>query len=41
MSIWTELLFLHGHVATTQALEVVEPRAANDLTIGDTRATDR
>jgi len=27
MSIWTELLFLHGHVATPTALALIAPAA--------------
>jgi hypothetical protein len=27
MSIWTELLFLHGHIATPMALALVAPAA--------------
>jgi hypothetical protein len=28
MSIWTELLFLHGHIATPTALALIAPAAA-------------
>lgn len=28
MSIWTDLLFLHGHIATTTGLAAVAPDAA-------------
>jgi hypothetical protein len=29
MSIWTELLFLHGHIATPTALALIAPAAAH------------
>jgi hypothetical protein len=39
MSIWTELLFLHGHVATPAALALIVPAACDAATPRSPTAT--